>query len=103
MYGLRSIFIAISIGIIIGVIFGGLKSIFRRKAPSQKQIEFVRKLVNKFAAVLKYYQPACDRIILVHLLSSFRNNSSCANRICSKYVRTNSFRFNRNIYYICLC
>ena len=44
MYGLRSIFIAISIGIIIGVIFGGLKSIFRRKAPSQKQIEFVRKL-----------------------------------------------------------
>ena len=54
MYGLRSIFIAISIGIIIGVIFGGLKSIFRRTAPSQKQIEFVRKLVNKFAAVLKY-------------------------------------------------
>jgi len=54
MYGLRSIFIAISIGIIIGVIFGGLKSIFRRKAPSQKQIKFVRKLVNKFAAVLKY-------------------------------------------------
>ena len=54
MYGLRSIFIAISIGIIIGVIFGGLKFIFRRKAPSQKQIKFVRKLVNKFAAVLKY-------------------------------------------------
>ena len=35
MYGLRSIFIAISIGIIIGVIFGGLKYISQESAISK--------------------------------------------------------------------
>jgi len=51
---LRNIFIAISIGIVVGIIFGGLKAIFRKKAPSQKQVEFMRGLLNKFAVVLKY-------------------------------------------------
>ncbi|WP_455685036.1 hypothetical protein [Thomasclavelia sp.] len=54
MSSLRNIFIAISTGIVIGVIFGGLKSVFCKKAPSQKQVEFIRKLVNKFVVILKY-------------------------------------------------
>lgn len=54
MGSLYNIFIAVSIGIIIGVIFGCLKTIFRKKTPSQQQIEFMRELINKFAVVLKY-------------------------------------------------
>lgn len=54
MNSLRNIFIAISIGIVVGIIFGGLKAILRKKAPSQKQVEFMRGLLNKFAVVLKY-------------------------------------------------
>ena len=51
---LHNIIIAISVGIVIGVVIGGLKSIFRKRAPSQKQIEFMQKFVNRFAIVLKY-------------------------------------------------
>lgn len=51
---LHNIIIAVSVGIIIGVVIGGVKSLFRRKTPSQKQIEFMGRLVNGFAVVLKY-------------------------------------------------
>ncbi|MBS7008073.1 transporter [Anaerostipes sp.] len=54
MGSLRNIFIAISMGIAVGVVIGGLKSIFRKKTPSQEQIEFMRRLINRFAIILKY-------------------------------------------------
>lgn len=54
MNSLRHIFMALSMGIVIGVIFGSLKSVLRKKAPSSKQVEFMRGVINKFAVVLKY-------------------------------------------------
>lgn len=54
MNTLYTICIALSAGVLIGVLLGGLKSLIYKKKPTQKQLDYTKKLINKFATALKY-------------------------------------------------
>lgn len=51
---LYQICLALSGGILVGAVIGGIKSVFYKKPPSQKEIAFTKNLINKLATALKY-------------------------------------------------
>lgn len=51
---LTNICIGLSAGIVFGFAAGGLKAIFRRRPYAAEQVEAMRRLVGKAAALLKY-------------------------------------------------
>jgi bacteriorhodopsin len=53
MHQFYRICISLSVGLLIGFLFGGVKSL-TQKTYSQEQVEKSRKLINKVAALLKY-------------------------------------------------